>query len=127
MWPARFSPSPQRTIGSPRRRNDSGTVQLNIDTLTTGERASATTTFDGLIEGHRRRHQGGSGISRLRAPNTYLGATTINAGTLLVNGSIAGSTTTVNNTGTARRHERHRGAVNIAGGGTLSPGASAGS
>ncbi|MEO5716092.1 MAG: autotransporter-associated beta strand repeat-containing protein [Luteolibacter sp.] len=42
----------------------------------------------------------GSGILTLTNTNTYTGATTVNAGTLLVSGSIGGSAVTVNNSGT---------------------------
>lgn len=41
----------------------------------------------------------GAGTMELTELNTYTGATTISAGTLLVNGSISGSTTTVSGTG----------------------------
>ncbi|MDB5575345.1 MAG: outer rane adhesin-like protein, partial [Bradyrhizobium sp.] len=82
-------------------------------------------TFDGEIFGAGKFIQGGSGTTTLSAINTYTGTTTINAGTLLVDGSITSSITSVNNGGTLGGHGT-TGAVNVASGGALSPGAGAG-
>ena len=101
-----------------------GTVQLNANTLTTGG-DNADTSFAGQIIGTGALTKAGTGTFLLTGANSYLGVTTINAGTLLVNGSIASPTTSVNATGTLGGSGT-TGAVNVAGGGTLSPGAGAG-
>ena len=69
--------------------------------------------------------QNGTGTTTLSANSPYTGPTTINAGTLLVSGSITGSTTTVNNGGTLAG-TGSTGAVNVASGGTVHPGGSTG-
>ncbi len=68
----------------------------------------------------------GANTLTLGGTNTYTGATTVTAGTLLVNGSIAGSTTTVSGPGTLGGAGGTTGAVIVNSGGTLSPGASPG-
>jgi fibronectin-binding autotransporter adhesin len=110
------------TIGS---LAGSGTVQLNANALTTGG-DNSDTSFAGEIIGTGALTKAGTGTFTLAGNNTYTGATTVNSGTLLVNGSIASSTTTVNSTGTLGGTNGTVGAVNIASGGELSPGASAG-
>jgi len=73
--------------------------------------------------------QGSSGITTLSGINTYTGATNVNAGTLLVNspGALAaGSALTVANGATLGGNGTIGGTVNVAAGGALSPGASAG-
>ena len=79
---------------------------------------SDAVTFNGAISGGGSVTQSGAGNLILSNTNTYTGATTVNAGTLSVNGSIAGSNVTVNNggmlggIGTA-------GSMTVASGGTL--------
>jgi len=82
-------------------------------------------TFAGVISGSGAFQQNGSGISSLTSANTYTGTTFINAGTLIVDGSIASSSlTTVNVGGTLGGN----GIVGntVINGGTLSPGNSIG-
>ncbi len=82
-------------------------------------------TFDGVISGIGSVIQNGTGTTVLTAINTYSGPTTVNAGTLSVNGSIASSVlTTVNSGGTLGG----TGSVfdTVINGGTLAPGNSIG-
>ncbi|MDR1789128.1 MAG: autotransporter-associated beta strand repeat-containing protein [Opitutaceae bacterium] len=66
----------------------------------------------------------GAGTQILSGVNTYSGATTVNAGNLIVNGSILNSAVTVN--GGLLGGSGRLGTVTIANGGTLSPGNSPG-
>ena len=67
----------------------------------------------------------GGGTLTLNAVNSYSGATTVNGGTLAVNGSIA-SAVTVNNTGTLGGTGTVNGLVTVTAGGKIGPGNSAG-
>jgi autotransporter-associated beta strand protein len=82
-------------------------------------------TFANVVSGPGRLVQNGSGTATVSGANTFTGSTTVNAGTLLVNGSIGGSAVTVNGGGTLRG-TGSTGAVSVVSGGTLSPGASIG-
>ncbi|MBS0211546.1 MAG: autotransporter domain-containing protein, partial [Planctomycetes bacterium] len=78
-------------------------------------------TFAGIISGSGGVHQFGSGTTTLSATNTYNGATVIDNGMLLLAGSIASSSVSVNSGGI------FAGSGNLAGlsvnsGGTVSPG-----
>jgi fibronectin-binding autotransporter adhesin len=75
----------------------------------------------------------GNGILTLSTANTYTSGTTVNGGTLLVNGGVFGTssgtgsgTVTVNNGGTLGGNGNISGAVMVNSSGTLSPGSSAG-
>ena len=68
----------------------------------------------------------GTGTWTLGGIDTNTGATTVNAGTLIVSGSISGSAVTVNNTGTLGGSGGTVGAITATSGGTVSPGASIG-
>ncbi|NLF72355.1 MAG: hypothetical protein GX575_25245, partial [Candidatus Anammoximicrobium sp.] len=78
-------------------------VLLGTGTLTTGG-SDATTEFAGQIAGSGSVVKTGGGAWTLSGTNTYTGATAVNAGTLLVTGSLAdgtaGTDVTVNNANT---------------------------
>jgi T5SS/PEP-CTERM-associated repeat protein/autotransporter-associated beta strand protein len=92
--------------------------------------AGTNSTFSGNIDGSGGLLKGGIagftglGTLTLTGANTYLGATTINAGTLLVNGSITSATTV--NTGATLGGIGTVGTVTVKNGGILSPGNSPG-
>ena len=68
----------------------------------------------------------GNGILTLGAANTYSGATTVNAGTLRVNGSLAGGLVTVASGGTLGGTGTINGGISVAANGRITPGASVG-
>ncbi len=70
-----------------------GSVTLGSGTLTTGNNTTST-TFSGIISGSGGLTKAGSDTFTLSGSNTYTGTTTVNAGTLTVNGAL-------NNNGTA--------------------------
>lgn len=89
---------------------------LNTDTTYAGTIGSGTTLGAALTKV-------GTGSLTLTNTNAYTGATTVNAGALVINGSIA-SATTVNTGGTLAGTGSIANAV-TASGGTISPGATA--
>jgi autotransporter-associated beta strand protein len=99
-----------------------GNVLLGAGTLTAG--TTNATIFSGVMSGTGGFVKVGAGTLTLTGTNTYAGPTTVDAGKLVVNGSIANSATTINagatlgGTGTV-------GPLTI-NGGTLSPGNSPG-
>jgi autotransporter-associated beta strand protein len=95
----------------------------NDGTLTINR--AGTFALGGTISGIGTFNQIGSGNTLLTASNNYTGATTVNAGTLSVNGSIASSSLTTVNTGGTLGGNGIVGNTNI-NGGTLSPGNSIG-
>jgi len=68
----------------------------------------------------------GANTLTLTGANTYTGATTVNVGTLIINGSTGASAFTVNNSGTLGGSGTIGGSVTVNSGGTLSPGNSPG-
>ncbi|MCE9554484.1 MAG: autotransporter-associated beta strand repeat-containing protein, partial [Planctomycetes bacterium] len=100
-------------------------------TLTLGDN-NQTSTFSGTItevtSGPLSLTKIGTGSQRLDGANTYTGPTTINAGTLAINGStVAASAVSVNNTGTlsgglGAAAGSVGGTVTVAAGGRIAPG-----
>ena len=86
---------------------------------------STTGTYSSVISGTGSLIKSNTGTVILSGTNTYNGTTTVSAGTLSVNGSIANSTTAVNNGGTLGGTGTV-GNVTINNGGTFAPGNSIG-
>ena len=98
---------------------------VHTDTALTISTAGSA-TFTRVISGAGGLVQNGSGTMTLSALNTYTGATTVNAGTLLVDGSIASSSLVTVNGGATLGGSGTTGAVTVASGGILAAGASPG-
>ena len=83
------------TIGSLASASTTATVTLGANTLTTGGN-NGTTTFAGMVSGNGGLTKQGSGVFTLSGVNSYSGATTVTAGSLIIAaaGSIANSITT---------------------------------
>ncbi len=99
-------------------------------TLTVGDN-NASSTFSGVIQntaGTLALTKTGNGTLTFTSANTYSGATTINAGTLLINGNQSGATgaVAVNNGATLGGNGTVGGTVTVNSGGILSPGNSPG-
>src|SRR5262245_6703753 len=109
-----------QTIGS---LAGAGSVTLGSATLTTGN-DNTSTTFSGAISGTGGLVKQGTGALTLTGASSYTGATNINAGTLVVNGSLA-SSVFVNSGGTLRGIGSI-GSLTVGNGAALSPGNSIG-
>ena len=109
----------------------SGTNTATINTGGSGRNftvnQTSAGTYAGVIGGDGAFTLGGSSTSTLTlsGANTYTGATTIDAGTLAINGSIT-SSVTVNSTGTLGGDGTITGNVSVKGGGTHAVGNSPG-
>ena len=99
----------------------SGIVFLGNNNLTVGSRNSST-LFSGVIQDGGSLTKIGPGTLTLSGVNTYTGATTVNAGKLVVNGSIM-SAVTVNSGGTLGGSGT-TGSVTVNSGGMVAPGGS---
>lgn len=97
-------------------------------TLTIGNN-NASGTFAGSIQnssGTLSLAKNGSGTLTLNGTNSYTGSTVVNAGTLLINGSIGGLGVTVSTPATLGGTGTINGSVIVQSGATLSPGSSIG-
>jgi len=97
----------------------------NIRTLTLNVPATFAQSYPGTIAGNLQLDKSGSGSHAISGPNTYVGGTTITAGTLVANGAIANSATgtaavTVTG-GTLAGTGRIAGSITFSGG-TITPG-----
>ena len=92
--------------------------------LTLQGTATGDTTIGANIDSNVTSVTQNSATSRLilSGTNTYTGATTVNAGTLAVNGSLANTTTTVGNGGTLQGSGSTGGSVTVQGGGRIASG-----
>lgn len=92
--------------------SDSGSLAFNL---------SGNASLFGIVSGSGSLVQNGSGVISLIASNTYTGPTTINSGTLLVDGAISGGGSVNNTTGsTLGGNGTITGAINA--GGQINPG-----
>ena len=113
-----------QTIASLSGTDASGTaVILGAGRLTVGD--AANTTFDGVISGTGGVTKQGNGTLKLAGANTYTGTTLLNAGKLVVNGSLASAVTVAGGT-TLAGAGTIGGAVGVNAGGILESGNGAG-
>ena len=110
-----------RTIGG---LTGGGVLSAGGGTVTVNK-TSGTDTFSGVIQGGQGVIKDGAGTLVLAGASTYTGTTTVNAGVLAVNGSIA-SVVNVANAAILGGAGTINGLVTVAGGGILAPGNSPG-
>jgi autotransporter-associated beta strand protein/T5SS/PEP-CTERM-associated repeat protein len=99
-----------------------GSVTMGAGSMTVGGN-NASTTFSGTISGAGGLTKNGTGALTLSGANAFTGLTTVNAGSLVVNGSLAGAVT-VNGGGVLNGTGR-MGAL-VSNGGVIAPGNSIG-
>jgi autotransporter-associated beta strand protein len=105
-----------------------GTVFMDGNNTLTAGGDDTSTTFSGVYQnsgGSAALTKTGTGTLTLSGANTYTGATTVNVGTLAVNGSLV-SPVTVQSGGTLGGTGTITNTVTVQSGGTLSPGTSPG-
>jgi autotransporter-associated beta strand protein len=117
----------QITLGSSLTNNSTTTqiitMPIDITAARTIDTASGNIDLNAIVSGSGGITKAGSNTLTLSAANNYTGTTTVNAGNLLLRGSIAGGgTVTVNTTGTLSGDGVITGAVTVANGGSISPG-----
>lgn len=102
----------------------SGALALGTAALSVNQ--SAASSYGGAISGTGSLAKAGTGTLVLTGTNTYSGQTTVSAGTLAVNGSIAQSVLTSVASGARLGGSGTLGATSVAAGGILAPGNSIG-
>lgn len=110
---------------------DSASIRNVTVTNTSGTGAtltlSGTATYTGLLAGNLGLRKSGAGTTlTLTGTHTYTGQTTIEGGTLIVNGSISTSSLTTVASGGTLGGSGTVGTLTVAAGGTLAPGNSSG-
>jgi fibronectin-binding autotransporter adhesin len=106
--------------------NSSGTLStLTVNTTADQTFGGTLTNNVGKITGNIALVKDGSAKLTLSGTNSYTGSTTVTAGTLVINGNISTSITTVQNGGTLAGSGT-AGSVSVENGGTLAPGTSPG-
>jgi len=117
------------TIGS---LAGAGNTTLGSNTLTTGG-ANTSTTYSGVLSGTGHIVKSGSGTWTLSGTSTYSGTTTVNAGSLTVNGALSNTSSVTVKSGATLAGSGSigtastSGAVTVQSGATLAPGDGVGS
>lgn len=101
------------------------TLDINVADGATSSYGAGTAANSGAITGAISLKKSGLGTQTLGDTNTYTGTTTVDAGKLVINGSISTSTTTVKSAGTLAGSGTV-GAVTVNSGGFIAPGNSPG-
>jgi autotransporter-associated beta strand protein len=118
------------TAGTNATASNNSVTSATAATLTIGGTGSysfgdGTAANSGVIVGAISLVKEGSGTQTLGDTNTYTGTTTVNSGTLIINGNISTSLTTIKSGGTLGG-SGYVGGLSVEGGGTLAPGNSPG-
>jgi autotransporter-associated beta strand protein len=118
------------TAGTNATASNNSVTSATAATLTIGGTGSysfgdGTDANSGVIGGAISLVKEGSGTQTLGDTNTYTGTTTVNSGTLIINGNISTSLTTIKSGGTLGG-SGYVGGLSVEGGGTLAPGNSPG-
>lgn len=130
-----YTDSINLTAGTLAAKDDwSSSMNMNLNGVTSGtamtikaadvSNVAKNISLSGTLTGTGGFTKTGAGVLTLSNANTYSGATTVSAGTLLINGSIASSATTVN--GGLLGGSGTTGAVTVNSGGTIGAGNSIG-
>jgi autotransporter-associated beta strand protein len=118
------------TAGTNATASNNSVTSATAATLTLGGAGNysfgdGTAANSGVIGGAISLVKEGSGTQTLGDTNTYTGTTTVNSGTLIINGNISTSLTTIKSGGTLGG-SGSVGGLSVEGGGTLAPGNSPG-
>jgi autotransporter-associated beta strand protein len=113
-----FSPTVGTLSGS------SGALITSASSATLTASSAANSTYAGVISGSVALTKSGTGLLTLSGSNNYTGATTVNGGTLAVNGSLGNTAVSVAAAAWLQGTGAIEGSVNVLG--TLSPGNSPG-
>jgi len=101
-------------------------VPATLSGTTTVDTNALGATWSGVLSGTGGLSKSGSGTLTLSGANTYTGATAVNAGSLLVTGSLANTAVSVASGATLGGSGTFAGLATLASGGILAPGTSPG-